>query len=142
MTSTTTETRFLNCFLCLVIKARLKQQQPCLYFLPFTFFQLKKSCHNCRSLEDANLHGGSVLPFRVLGDTGARPSDRGFFSVESIFNHLIFLDSCFLAKCIFNDLPLGLKIQQKHFNVLIILHFNFIISQYHWFSVSSVSFCS
>lgn len=58
----------------------------------------------------------------------------------NIFNHLIFLDSCFLAKCIFNDLPLGLKIQQKHFNVLILPHFNFIISQNCWFSVSSASF--
>lgn len=58
----------------------------------------------------------------------------------NIFNHLIFLDSCFLAKCIFNDLPLGLKIQQKHFNVLILPHFNFIISQNCWLSVSSASF--
>lgn len=38
------------------------------------------------------------------------------------FNYLIFFDSCFPEKCIFNDLPLGLKAQQKHFDVHLKLH--------------------
>jgi len=38
VTSTTTETRFLNCCLCLVIKARLKKQHASPYLLLLFFF--------------------------------------------------------------------------------------------------------
>lgn len=120
LTSTTTQSRFLNCCLCLVIKAPLEETTrssvfSVIFFLGwcfFVFFWLPLFPPL-----------GPAVPY--LGHAPVPTSPyllRAPLPGPADFNHLIFFDSCFPEKCIFNDLPLGLKAQQKHFDVHLKLH--------------------
>lgn len=90
--------------------------QPCIfYFICFIYSPLPLPPRGA----------GALGPMWNLGHAPVPASSyllRAQLPGPLYFNHLIFFDSCFPEKCIFNDLPLGLKAQQKHFDMHLKLH--------------------